>query len=116
MLVDPGGRRHNLDVLADSSYDAAHLFVVEGKEGTRSRRHGEQKLLMADPLPQKRPIWLSGHFASNKPTRRVPLLPRAPGHRPEFFSGRKLRLALSLARPKPSHKNLSSACTTNQTN
>jgi hypothetical protein len=25
------GRRHSLDVLADSTYDAAHLFVVEAK-------------------------------------------------------------------------------------
>jgi hypothetical protein len=25
------GRRHSLDVLADSTYDAAHLYVVEAK-------------------------------------------------------------------------------------
>ena len=30
-VTDPDGRRHSLDVLADSSYDAAHLFVVEAK-------------------------------------------------------------------------------------
>ncbi len=29
--TDPDGRRHSLDVLADSSYDAAHLFVVNAK-------------------------------------------------------------------------------------
>ena len=27
------GRRHSLDVLADSTYDAAHLFVAEAKKG-----------------------------------------------------------------------------------
>jgi hypothetical protein len=26
------GRRHSLDVLEDSTYDAAHLFVVEAKQ------------------------------------------------------------------------------------
>lgn len=31
-VIDPGGRRHSLDVLADSTYDAAHLFVVEAKK------------------------------------------------------------------------------------
>ena len=31
-VVDPDGRRHSLDVLADSTYDAAHLFVVEAKK------------------------------------------------------------------------------------
>jgi hypothetical protein len=30
-VTDPDGRRHSLDVLADSTYDAAHLFVVEAK-------------------------------------------------------------------------------------
>lgn len=30
-VTDPDGRRHSLDVLADSTYDAAHLFVVETK-------------------------------------------------------------------------------------
>ena len=29
---DPDGRRHSLDLLADSTYDAAHLFVVEAKK------------------------------------------------------------------------------------
>ena len=31
-VTDPDGRRHSLDIVADSSYDAAHLFVVEAKE------------------------------------------------------------------------------------
>jgi hypothetical protein len=31
-VIDPDGRRHSLDVLADSTYDAAHLFVVEAKK------------------------------------------------------------------------------------
>jgi len=31
-VTDPDGRRHSVDVLADSSYDAAHLFVVEAKK------------------------------------------------------------------------------------
>jgi hypothetical protein len=31
-VVDSDGRRHSVDVLADSSYDAAHLFVVEAKQ------------------------------------------------------------------------------------
>jgi len=31
-VADPDGRRHSLDVLADSTYDAAHLFVVEAKK------------------------------------------------------------------------------------
>jgi len=30
-VTDPDGRRHSLDVLADSTYDAAHLFVAEAK-------------------------------------------------------------------------------------
>jgi len=30
-VCDPDGRRHSLDVLADSSYDAAHLFFVHAK-------------------------------------------------------------------------------------
>ena len=30
-VTDANGRRRSLDVLADSSYDAAHLFVVEAK-------------------------------------------------------------------------------------
>jgi hypothetical protein len=35
-VTDPTGRRHSLDVLAESSYDAAHLFVVEAKQERRS--------------------------------------------------------------------------------
>lgn len=31
-VTDPDGRRHSLDVVADSTYDAAHLFVVEAKK------------------------------------------------------------------------------------
>lgn len=31
-VTDPNGRRHSVDVLADSTYDAAHLFVVEAKK------------------------------------------------------------------------------------
>jgi hypothetical protein len=31
-VVDPEGRRHSVDVLAESTYDAAHLFVVEAKK------------------------------------------------------------------------------------
>ena len=31
-VTDPDGRRHSVDVLADSTYDAAHLFVVEAKQ------------------------------------------------------------------------------------
>jgi hypothetical protein len=31
-VSDPDGRRHSLDVLADSTYDVAHLFVVEAKK------------------------------------------------------------------------------------
>jgi len=31
-VIDPDGRRHSLDLLADSTYDAAHLFVVEAKK------------------------------------------------------------------------------------
>jgi hypothetical protein len=35
-VVDPDGRRHSLDVLADSSYDAAHIFLTHAKEHRRS--------------------------------------------------------------------------------
>jgi hypothetical protein len=28
-VTDPEGRRHSVDVLAESTFDAAHLFVVE---------------------------------------------------------------------------------------
>jgi hypothetical protein len=31
-VTEPEGRRHSLDVLAESTYDAAHLFVVEAKK------------------------------------------------------------------------------------
>jgi len=30
-VADPDGRRHSLDVLADSSYDAAHLYYTHAK-------------------------------------------------------------------------------------
>jgi hypothetical protein len=32
-VTDPDGRRHSLDLLADSTYDAAHLFVAGAKKG-----------------------------------------------------------------------------------
>jgi hypothetical protein len=35
-VVDPDDRRHSLDVLADSSYDAAHLFLTHAKANRRS--------------------------------------------------------------------------------
>jgi hypothetical protein len=31
-VTDPTGRRHSPDVLAESTYDAAHLFVVDAKQ------------------------------------------------------------------------------------
>jgi len=31
-VSDPDGRRHSLDILAESTYDAAHLFVVEARQ------------------------------------------------------------------------------------
>ena len=31
-VTDPEGRRHSVDVLAESTFDAAHLFVVEAKK------------------------------------------------------------------------------------
>ena len=31
-VTDPDGRRHSVDVLAVSTFDAAHLYVVEAKE------------------------------------------------------------------------------------
>jgi hypothetical protein len=43
-VTDPDGRRHSLDVLADSTYDAAHLFVVEAK---RERAVGLPKPTLA---------------------------------------------------------------------
>jgi hypothetical protein len=35
-VVDPDGRRHSLDVLAKSAYDAAHLFLHTAKENRAS--------------------------------------------------------------------------------
>jgi hypothetical protein len=35
-VVDPDGRRHSLDVLADSSYDACHVFLTQAKKDRRS--------------------------------------------------------------------------------
>ena len=32
-ITDPDGRRHSVDVQATSTFDAAHLFVVEAKKG-----------------------------------------------------------------------------------
>jgi hypothetical protein len=31
-VTDPDGRRHSIDVQATSTFDAAHLFVVEAKQ------------------------------------------------------------------------------------
>ncbi len=31
-LIDAEGRRHSLDVLADSTYDAAHLYFTQAKK------------------------------------------------------------------------------------
>ena len=31
-VIEPDGRRHSLDVLAESTYDAAHLFIVEAQK------------------------------------------------------------------------------------
>ncbi len=31
-VTDPDGRRHSVDVQATSTFDAAHLFVVEAKK------------------------------------------------------------------------------------
>ena len=31
-VCGPDGRRHSVDVLAESTYDAAHLYVCEAKE------------------------------------------------------------------------------------
>jgi hypothetical protein len=31
-VMDPGGRRHSVNVHAESTYDAAHLYVVEAKK------------------------------------------------------------------------------------
>ncbi len=31
-VTDPDGRRHSLDVQANSTYDAAHLYVVEARK------------------------------------------------------------------------------------
>ncbi len=39
-VADADGRRHSLDVLADSTYDAAHLFVVEAKKDKKERPVG----------------------------------------------------------------------------
>jgi hypothetical protein len=43
-VSDPDGRRHSLDLLADSSYDAAHLYVVEAKQ---ERAVGMPKVTLA---------------------------------------------------------------------
>jgi len=43
-VTDSDGRRHSLDLLADSTYDAAHLFVVEAKQ---ERQVGLPKVTLA---------------------------------------------------------------------
>jgi len=35
-VIDPDGRRHSLDVLAESLYDAAHLYVHTSKSNPAS--------------------------------------------------------------------------------
>ena len=35
-LIDSDGMRHSLDVLADSSYDACHVFMTHAKNERRS--------------------------------------------------------------------------------
>ena len=41
---DPDGRRHSLDVQANSTYDAAHLYVVEAR---KERAVGMPKITLA---------------------------------------------------------------------
>jgi hypothetical protein len=36
-VTDAAGKRHSLDVLASSTYDAAHLYVVHAKAEPRGR-------------------------------------------------------------------------------
>ena len=43
-VTDPDGRRHSLDLLAESTYDAAHLFVVEARQ---ERAVGMSKVTLA---------------------------------------------------------------------
>jgi hypothetical protein len=43
-VTDPDGRRHSLDVQATSTYDAAHLYVVEAK---KERAVGMPKVALA---------------------------------------------------------------------
>jgi hypothetical protein len=43
-VTDPDGRRHSLDVEATSTYDAAHLYVVEAK---KERAVGLSKVTLA---------------------------------------------------------------------
>src|SRR5689334_16030745 len=42
-VVDPDGRRHSMDVQADSLYDAAHIFVTSAKS--------QQAAMMPDRPP-----------------------------------------------------------------
>lgn len=35
-VTDQTGKRHSLDVLAGSTYDAAHLYVTQAKAGSRT--------------------------------------------------------------------------------
>ena len=44
-VTDPDGRRHSVDVQATSTFDAAHLFVVEAK---KERAVGLPKPTLAD--------------------------------------------------------------------
>jgi hypothetical protein len=43
-VTDPDGRRHSLDVQATSTFDAAHLYVVEAK---KERAVGLPKVTLA---------------------------------------------------------------------
>lgn len=35
-VLDAGGRRHSLDLVAESSYDAAHLYFAQAKTDPKS--------------------------------------------------------------------------------
>jgi hypothetical protein len=35
-VIGPEGKRHSIDVLAESSYDAAHLYLSEAKKNRKS--------------------------------------------------------------------------------
>jgi len=41
-VTDANGRRHSLDVIASSTYDAAHLYVTHAKGTTAGRAAGSE--------------------------------------------------------------------------